>query len=185
MAEKVCELQPHNLNISFRHFHTSYLSQISQMRYVEKNLSCREISVLYALEMWQNLKFLHMWSNLKFLHMTDVEKSEVSPHLACVWCGECLYIYTCYAVLSKNWFCCDLRRFVAKSVLLRFTHFCVEKNLTKDCICGEKMTNIRYASPPSHWPNLVSFISSCGMSQLNRMQKKVGMAPQGAAWCYS
>ena len=91
-----------------------------------------------------NLKFLHMWSNLKFLHMTDVEKSEVSPHLACVWCGECLYIYTCYAVLSKNWFCCDLRRFVAKSVFLQLTHFCVEKNLTKDCVCGEKLTNIRY-----------------------------------------
>ena len=120
------------------------MSQISQIRYVEKNLSCGEISNLYAWQMWRNLKFIHMWSNLKFLHMTDVEKSEVSPHLACVWCGECLYIYTCYAVLSKNWFCCDLRRFVAKSVLLRFTHFCVEKNLTKNCVCGEKMTNIRY-----------------------------------------
>ena len=111
-----------------RHLHTWYLSQVSQVRYVEKNLSCGEISNLYAWQMWRNLKFLHMWSNLKFLHMTDVEKSEVSPHLACVWCGECLYIYTCYAVLSKNWFCCDLRRFVAKSVLLRYTHFCVEKN---------------------------------------------------------
>ena len=64
--------------------HTSYLSQISQMRYVEKNLSCGEISDLYALEMWRNLKFLYMWSNFKFLHMTDVEKFEVSPGLACV-----------------------------------------------------------------------------------------------------
>ena len=91
--------------------HTWYLSQLSQIRYVEKNLSCGEISNLYAWQMWRNLKFLHMWSNFKFLHivemwrnltflhmlsnfkflhMTDVEKSEVSPHLACVWCGECI-----------------------------------------------------------------------------------------------
>ena len=70
--------------------HTSYLSQISQMRYVEKNLSCGEISDLYAREMWRNLKFLHMCSNFKLLQMTDVEKFEVSPQLACVWCGECL-----------------------------------------------------------------------------------------------
>ena len=108
--------------------HTWYLSQISQMRYVEKNLSCQ--------------------CNFKFLHMTDVEKSEVSPHLACVWCGECLYICTRYAVLLNNSLCRDLRCFVAKSVLSRYTHFCVEKNWTKDCVCGEKMTNIRYA--PCH-----------------------------------
>ena len=64
--------------------HTSYLSHISHIRYVEINLSCGEISDLYAREMWRNLKFLHMWSNFKFLHMTDVEKFEVSPQLACV-----------------------------------------------------------------------------------------------------
>ena len=61
--------------------HTSYLSQISHIRYVEINLSCGEISDLYAREMWRNLKFLHMWSNFKFLHMTDAEKFEVSPHV--------------------------------------------------------------------------------------------------------
>ena len=124
--------------------HTWYLSQISQMRYVEKNLSCGEISNLYAWQMWRNLTFLHLLSNLKNFHMTDVEKSEVSPHLACIWCGECLYICTRYAVLSKKGVYCDLHRFVAKSVLSRFTHFCVEKNGTKYCVCGEKMTNIRY-----------------------------------------
>ena len=64
--------------------HTSYLSQISQMRYVEKNLLCGEISDLYAQGMWQKLKFLQLWSNFKFLHMTDVEKFEISPQLACV-----------------------------------------------------------------------------------------------------
>ena len=124
--------------------HTWYLSQISQIRYVEKNLSCGEISNLYAWQMWKNLTFLHLLSNLKNFHMTDVEKSEVSPHLACIWCGECLYICTRYAVLSKKGVYCDLHRFVAKSVLSRFTHFCVEKNGTKYCVCGEKMTNIRY-----------------------------------------
>ena len=39
---------------------------------------------------------------------------------------------------------CDLRCFVAKYVSLRFTRFCVEKNLTKIFACGEKMTNMRY-----------------------------------------
>jgi len=40
--------------------------------------------------------------------------------------------------------CCHLRCFVAKSILSRFTRFCVEKNLGKNCVCGEKRTNIRY-----------------------------------------
>ena len=34
--------------------------------------------------------------------------------------------------------------FFAKSVLSRFTRFCVEKSLSKNCIGGEKMTNMRY-----------------------------------------
>ena len=72
---------------------------------VEKKMSCGEISDLYAWQMWINLKILHMWSNFKFLHMRDLEKSEISPHLACVWCGECLYICTRYAVMLTNWFC--------------------------------------------------------------------------------
>ena len=80
-----------SLGRSARHLvHTSYLSHISHIRFVEKNLSCGEISDLHAQEIWRNLKFLHMWSNFKFLHMTDVKKFEVSPHLACVWWGECL-----------------------------------------------------------------------------------------------
>ena len=66
-----------------------------------------------------------MLSNLKFLHMTDVDKSDVSPHLTC---GEYFYICTCYAVLSKmgfvmiyvvlsrNLFCRDLRTFVWRKI---------------------------------------------------------------------
>ena len=86
----------------------------------------------------KKLTFLHMLSNFKFHYLTDVEKSEVFPHLARVRCGDCLYICTCYAILLKIWFCHDLRCFVAKSVLSRFTQFCVEKNWTKDCASGEK-----------------------------------------------
>ena len=44
-------------------------------------------------------------------------------------------------------FFCNLRCFVAKSVLVRFTRFCVEKNLAKNCARGEKMTNMRYVQP--------------------------------------
>ena len=40
---------------------------------------------------------------------------------------------------------CDLRCFVAKSVLSRFTRFGVEKNWANNFVCGEKRTNIRYA----------------------------------------
>ena len=93
--------------------------------------TCRVISNFCTWQMWRNLTFLHMLSNFKFLHMADVEEFEVSPHLACVWCGECLFIYTCYAVLLKKLFCHDLRRFVAKSFLSGLTHFCVEKYWTK------------------------------------------------------
>ena len=54
-----------------------------------------------------------------------MDKSEISPPLACVWCGECLHInvkfilfcftivfVTIYAVLSQNMFCCNSRTFV-------------------------------------------------------------------------
>ena len=41
--------------------HTSYLSRAPRAVPVEKNLSCGE--------------------NFKFLYMTDVEKSEISPHV--------------------------------------------------------------------------------------------------------
>ena len=36
--------------------------------------------------------------------------------------------------------------FCSQSVLSWFSHFCVEKNLTKNYICGEKMTNISYGN---------------------------------------
>ena len=52
------------------------------------------------------------------------------------------------AVLLQDLFCCNLCWFVVKCVWSRFTHFCLEKNWTKNCVCatdcGEKRTNIRY-----------------------------------------
>ena len=108
------------------------------------------ISNFSTWQMWRNLTFLHMLSNFKFFHMTDVEKSEVSPHLASVWCEECLNICERYALLLKNWFyavlsrnlfCRDLRTFVWR------------KNWTKDWVCGEKMTNIRYAPKGPRGPH--------------------------------
>ena len=45
-----------------------------------------------------------MRRNLKFLYLTDVQISWISPHLTCVWCGECLHMYNIYAVLLKNSF---------------------------------------------------------------------------------
>ena len=83
------------------------------------------ISNFSTWQMWRNLTFLHMLSNFKFFHMTDVEKSEVSPHLASVWCEECLNICERYALLLKNWFyavlsrnlfCRDLRTFVWRKI---------------------------------------------------------------------
>ena len=62
--------------------------------------------------MWRNLKFLHMWSNFKFCHMKDVEKSEISPHLAGVWNWK----------ISPHMY--NLCRFVLNSTLLKFTLFC-------------------------------------------------------------
>ena len=75
-----------------------------------------------------------MWSKIchveTFLHMINVET---------------IFFVTIHADLSRNLLCCHLRCIGAKSILSRFTHFCVEKNLFRNCACGEKRTNIRYA----------------------------------------
>ena len=57
---------------------------------------------------------------------------------------ETIFFVTINADLSQNLLCCHLRSIGAKSILSRFTHFCVEKNLFRNCACGEKRTNIRY-----------------------------------------
>ena len=53
----------------------------------------------------------------------------------------------CYKICSF----CDLRCFVAKSVLSQFTRFCMEKNWAKNCACGEKRTYMRYGYPRLPW----------------------------------
>ena len=92
--------------------------------------------------------------NLKFLHIINVETILSSG--GWIMC-------TIFDVLSHFLlFCCkislfyDLRCFVAKSVLSRFTRFGVEKNLVKNFACGEKRTNIRYVSAFKFvfWDNL-------------------------------
>ena len=108
-----------------------------------------------------------MWRNFRFQCMTDVEKFEISPHAEefqlfphnrCgkMWnfakFGGILHISTWQMWRNPKFtlFCCCKICFVtnyavfAKSVLARFTRFCVEKNWAKNWIGGEKMTNMRY-----------------------------------------
>ena len=74
-------------------WHTLYLSQIPQIYLWRTNLSmtnCHE-------------------GNSRFLCMTDMEKSDISSHLVCFWCGE--YICTISAVLLYNLVCRELHCF--------------------------------------------------------------------------
>ena len=71
--------------------------------------------------MWRNLKFLHIY------HVCDVENVTLFAKFM---------LFCCKIILN-------LRAFVAKYILPRFTHLCVEKFLFKNC--GEKNTNITYA----------------------------------------
>ena len=79
-------------------------------------------------EVVEKAKIFHMWINFKFLHMTDAEKSEIS-FVVCIIYGillQNLFLLAFYAVLSQNSF-------------LRFTRYCVEKNLAKNSTRGEKL----------------------------------------------
>ena len=136
------------------------------------------ISNFSTWQMWRNLTFLHMLSNFKFFHMTDVEKSEVSPHLASVWCEECLNICERYALLLKNWFyavlsrnlfCRDLRTFVWRKIEPKIAY--VEKKwqiwgmhslsrrpdyaLVKLCLLWMPLQGLRFVQlvfvPLAHW----------------------------------
>ena len=101
---------------------------------------CGIISNFSSWEMWRFLRFIHMWRNFRFLHTVNVEKYEISPHVACVWCKN----VNTYAKFKL--FCSALLQFMQfyrKTVVSWFTHFCVEKNLSENCISGEKMTNMR------------------------------------------
>ena len=60
-----------------------------------------------------------IWRNFRFLFVINVEKSEISPHVACVWWGECLHMCEIHAF------------FVVKLVLLQFTHLCCKFVLSR------------------------------------------------------
>ena len=73
--------------------------------------------------MWRNVKFLHIWQ------VCDVENASTYMKFRFVCCKiGFVAIYTLLLQIS----------FVAIYALL-----CGEK-LTKNCVCGEKITNIRY-----------------------------------------
>ena len=76
--------------------------------------------------MWRNLKFCQIWRNFKILHMTDVKKSEIYPVFGCEICFVAIYAIFCVVC------------FFAIYALL----------CGKNCIGGEKMTNMRYAHIP-------------------------------------
>ena len=76
--------------------------------------------------MWRNQKFCKIWRNSKILHVTYVKKSEIYPVFGCEI--GFMVIYAIFCVIC----------FVAICALLR------GKNLAKNCIGGEKMTNMRY-----------------------------------------
>ena len=79
--------------------------------------------------MWKKFPTWEMW-----------RKSEMwRNNVYNVWCFVAFY-----NILLQNQLFCDLRCFVAKSVLVQFTRFCAEKNLVNNFARGEKMTNMRY-----------------------------------------
>ena len=123
--------------------------EVSPHEKCEENLSHRESSPHdkcgAKCVMWRNVEKSVMWRNFpqdRFLHMRN-EKCQanllcggISPHdisllQIMLFCCKICFV-AIYAVLLRKLFCRDLRA------------FCVEKNWTKNCVCGEKKTNIRY-----------------------------------------
>ena len=94
------------------------MSHISPLRYVEKNLSCREISDSFTGHMWRNLKILHI------CHMCDSVHTINSLYCVqfIVFCrilrsfvakSDCLAIH---ALLLQNLFCLDLLAFAWRRI---------------------------------------------------------------------
>ena len=76
---------------------------------------CGVISNFSTWQMWRFLRFIQMWRNFRFLHTVDVEKYEISPYVACVWCKNVntytkfklfcqkkSFFFAIYAILSQN-----------------------------------------------------------------------------------
>ena len=102
-----------------------------------------------------------MWRNLKFFHICHVEKFQIAPHDRC---GEILNLSTSvmweilkllqmwrnFKFLQNTDVFCDLRYFVAHLFCRDLRAFVWRKfspNFSPNLYtCGEKITNIRYAS---------------------------------------
>ena len=100
-----------------------YAEKCVMLRNVEKcqaSLLCGGISPHEQCKMW---RISGMWRNF------------FSSTLRLIRISVMLRNYI--ILLQTMLFCCNLRCFVTKSVLSRFTR-CVEKNFTKNCACGEK-----------------------------------------------
>ena len=106
--------------------------------------------------MWRNLKFLHMWSNFKFYHMIDVEKSEISPHLACVWWGECLHMCEIHSFFCKFGFVAIYALLSQICFVAIYALLCGEKFHQQFCLW--KKTNVSYDWHIS--PNCWDYISN-------------------------
>ena len=81
--------------------------------------------------MWRHFRFLHMTDKSEIIHISQVEKSEISPPLSCVWCSEYfpLHFDLNQQCVQFVVFCLNLGCFVAiYAVLSRFARFCVGKN---------------------------------------------------------
>ena len=92
----------------FSRCHTSYLSPIP------------------PIYLWRKICYME---KIQISNVTDVEKSEVSPHVE-----KFQILHMCLMWRMFPHLCC----FIIKLVLSRFVHFCVEKSWSKNCICGEK-----------------------------------------------
>ena len=54
------------------------------------------------------------------------------------------FVAFCTVLLEKFVFSLSIYAVLSQNCFVRFTHFCVEKNLGQKSARGEKMTNIRY-----------------------------------------
>ena len=77
VSEPLLDQFQENVRGTIHMWYTWYLSRISGIIFVEKKLSCGEISAFHVWHLWENWKYLHMWRNFRCVHMTDVEKSEI------------------------------------------------------------------------------------------------------------
>ena len=116
--------------------HTSYLSQAQKAVPVEKNSA-----------MWRNFRL-----NAKIVPFkcgVNLSNGEISPHEKCgdksvnIMC-TIFYVLSHFILFCcKIFLLCDLRCFVAKSVLSWFTRFAWRKLSQKLCL-WRKTTNMRY-----------------------------------------